>query len=82
VSVEVGKLLDAGLISLDEDKAIRLTDAGRAIAEETYEKHCYFKAFLLAAGVDEETADREACAIEHAVGGETFRKIKAVYPLP
>ena len=82
VSVAVGKLQEAGLIVLDEDKHIRLTEEGRALAELTDAKHLYLKAVLLSVGVDEETAEREACAIEHAVSGDTFQKLMTAYPLP
>ena len=81
VSVELGKLQNAGLITLDEDKAIRLTDEGRALAELTYAKHCYFRALLLSVGVDAETAEKEACALEHAISGDTFQKLQARYPV-
>lgn len=80
VSVELGKLYQEGLITLDEEKMIRLTDAGLALAEATYAKHRYFKALLTAAGVDEETAEREACAMEHAISAESFDKVRAMYP--
>ena len=80
VSVAVAKLTEEGLISIDDERAIHLTEEGLALARQTYAKHCYFKAFLRSVGVEEETAEREACAIEHAVSEETFRKMQARYP--
>ena len=80
VSVAVGKLQEEGLIELDGEKVIRLTGKGRQLAEETYAKHCYFKNFLLSVGVEEEQAEREACALEHAVSSESFAKIRQRYP--
>lgn len=82
VSVELGKLQEMGLITVDEEKMIRFTAEGRALAELTYAKHCYFRAFLLSVGVDPETAEKEACAMEHAISGETFRLMRERYPLP
>lgn len=81
VSVELGKLQEMGLITVDEEKMIRFTSEGRALAELTYAKHCYFRAFLLSVGVDQETAEKEACAMEHAISGETFRLMQEKYPL-
>ena len=81
VSVELGKLIDQGLIRFDDEKLLHLTDRGNAIAELTCEKHDFFKRYLQSAGVDEETADREACAMEHAVSDASFYKIKAYLPL-
>lgn len=81
VSVAVAKLQEDGLITLDEEKLIRFTELGRELAELTYAKHCYFRDLLLSAGVDEATAEKEACAMEHAISGESFRKIQERYPL-
>ena len=82
VSVAVGKLQEAGLIVLDEDKHIRLTDEGRRLAELTDAKHRYLKAVLISVGVEAETAEREACAIEHAVSSDTFQKLMDAFPNP
>ena len=81
VSVELSKLLAEGYISLDEDKMINLTEAGQALAELTYSKHCYFRDLLLSAGIDAELAEKEACAMEHAVSSDSFQKIRARYPI-
>lgn len=40
---------------MDEDFSLRLTDIGREVAEQTYEKHCFFTRRLIAAGVDPQT---------------------------
>ena len=82
VSVAVGKLAEEGLVTLDEDKLIHLTEAGRALAEETYAKHTYLRAFLIGLGVEEETAEKEACAMEHALSADSFRRLKERYPNP
>ena len=81
VSVAVAKLQEEGLITLDEEKMIRFTEEGRALAELTYAKHCYFRDLLLSAGIDEDTAEKEACAMEHAISSESFQKLKERYPV-
>ena len=82
VSVAVSKLVEDGLVTLDEDKLIHLTEAGRTLAEETYAKHSYFKNFLMSVGVEEEIAEREACGLEHALSAESFRRIRERWPNP
>ena len=76
VSRAVGLLKKGGFLKPDESY-LEFTEAGLKVAEKTYEKHCFFKARLMAAGVDEETAEKEACLLEHAVSEESFNKIKA-----
>ena len=80
VSVELGKLTELGLIRMDEDKMLHLTDEGFAIANSTYAKHNYLKRFLLSVGVDEAVAEKEACSMEHALSSDSFEKILARYP--
>ncbi len=81
VSVAVGKLIDAGLIVMDEEKMIHFTEEGRMLAELTLSKHNYLKSFLMRAGIDDETAEREACAMEHGLSQESFNKIRQFYPV-
>ena len=80
VSVELGKLTELGLIRMDEDKMLHLTDEGFAIADSTYAKHNYLKRFLLSVGVDEAVAEKEACSMEHALSSDSFEQILARYP--
>ena len=63
----VATLKDGGFLTMDEDFSLRLTDIGREVAEQTYEKHCFFTRRLIAAGVDPQTAEREACRMEHTI---------------
>ncbi|MBO5638392.1 MAG: metal-dependent transcriptional regulator [Oscillospiraceae bacterium] len=80
VSVELGKLAELGLIRMDEDKMLHLTDEGFALADSTYAKHVYLKRFLMSVGVDEAVAEKEACSMEHALSNDSFEKILARYP--
>ena len=81
VSVAVGKLVEEGLVVMDAEKMIRFTEKGRLLAELTLAKHNYFKQLLMNAGIEEETAEREACAMEHGISEESFEKLKVCYPL-
>ena len=77
VSVSVGKLVEAGLITMDDEKMIHFTPEGRELAELTLAKHNYLKSLLMSAGIDPDTAEREACAMEHGLSEESFEKIRA-----
>lgn len=75
----VAVLRDGGFLEMDEDHFLYLTDAGRKIAEEIYTRHRFFTERLIAAGVDPETAEADACRLEHAISSESFSKLaKAV----
>lgn len=65
-----------GFVERDEGGFIRLTDVGRELAERTYEKHCFFTEMLIEAGVDQETAEADACRMEHAISEDSFQHLK------
>ena len=75
----VAVLQEGGFLTMDEDNFLHLTDVGRGVAEKIYERHCFFTEQLIAAGVDLETAERDACRIEHVISDETFRRLKEKY---
>ena len=49
---------------------------GREVAERTYEKQCFFTEMLIEAGVDQETAEADACRMEHAISEDSFQHLK------
>ena len=55
---------------------LHLTDVGREVAEQIYEKHLFFTERLIAAGVDPKTAEQDACRIEHVISEESFQRLK------
>lgn len=77
ISHAVGVLKNGGFLTVDEDGYLHLTEDGREVAEKIYERHQFFTEQLIAVGVDRETAERDACRIEHAISEETFQKLKA-----
>ena len=77
ISHAVGGLKNGGFLTVDEDGYFHLTEDGRKVAEKIYERHQFFTEQLVAVGVDRETAERDACRIEHAISEETFQKLKA-----
>ena len=77
----VSTLKEGGFLIMDENSFLFLTDVGREVAEQTYEKHCFFTRQLVAAGVDPQTAEREACRMEHTISQRSFELLKgAVEP--
>ena len=72
----VAVLRDGGFLTMDEDHFLRLTDAGREVAEKIYERHCFFTEQLIAAGVDPRIAEADACRIEHVISTESFEHLK------
>ena len=79
VSHAVNTLKKGDYLIMDEDYFLHLTDNGREIAEKIYERHCYFSNILIAAGVDIQTAETEACQMEHAISTESFEKLRKYY---
>lgn len=76
VSRAVGLLKDNGYISFDPNGMILLTDTGKAVAEKIYERHTVLTKCLVAIGVSEEIASKDACKIEHVISDETFDILK------
>ena len=77
----VATLRDGGFLTMDEDYSLHLTNVGRDVAEQTYEKHRFFTERLIEAGVNPDTAERDACRIEHVISDESFRCLKAAAKL-
>ncbi len=76
VSRAVGLLKEGGFLK-DGDGSLEFTQAGLETAQRIYERHCFFKKQLIQAGVDEKTAEEEACRMEHALSQDSFDKIRA-----
>ena len=72
----VATLREGGFLTMDSDCFLHLTDAGREVAEQIYEKHRFFTDRLTEAGVDPETAERDACRMEHVIGQESFERLR------
>lgn len=77
VSRAMSLLRQGELIVMDNKSGyIALTEAGRKIAENIYERHRLLTALLVRLGVDEKVAAEDACKIEHDISAETFEAIK------
>ena len=77
VSRAVGLLRSGGYLDLDANGCLVLTDEGRRVAGRTYERHLFLTDFFVSIGVKKETAEKDACKIEHDLSDETFQAMKA-----
>ena len=79
VSIAMKKLKQEGLIIVEDDGGLRLTEPGKCIAQNTLEKHEYLTNFFIKIGVDPISAEDQACEIEHSINEETFQKLKEYF---
>ena len=76
VSVAMKQLREGGYIVMDKDNYISLTDTGMEIAYRIYERHKVLTRMLTMIGVDEQTAENDACKVEHDISVQTFTALK------
>lgn len=76
VSHAMKQFRENGLITMDENGFIELTQSGREIAERIYERHTLLSELLMALGVEETVAKEDACRLEHAISAESFQKLR------
>lgn len=76
VSNAVKKLEAGGMLCRDDTGALLLTDEGKIIAERVLDRHSMLKSMFVALGVSEETAEKDACGIEHILSDETLALLK------
>jgi DtxR family Mn-dependent transcriptional regulator len=76
VHTALHELENRGMITHEHYGAIILTAQGKEAYEKIKFKHDSLKRYLTdVLGVSEETADKDACAMEHIISDETFGKI-------
>ena len=76
VSRAVGILKNGNYVVVDKDGSLSLTESGKAIAEKIFERHTILSQLLVRLGVSQETANADACKLEHAISDESFEAIK------
>lgn len=75
VSYATKRLRENGYIIMDKDGLITLTERGMEIASRTLDRHHMLTSFFRSIGVDKETAEEDACKIEHDISEKTFAAI-------
>lgn len=81
ISHAVSVLRDGGFLTTDKDSFLHLTVEGREIAERIYERHRFFTQWLIEAGIDPETAEQDACRMEHTISQKSFEHIRNSYQI-
>lgn len=79
VNKAVNILKEQGHLTQEVYGNVHLTDSGRAIAIKIYDRHtilsCFLEEYL---HVSHDTAENDACKMEHILSDETFEKIKKI----
>ena len=71
-------LAEKGLVNYERYSYLTLTEEGEKIAREIGERHKTFYNFLTQIlELDHETAELDACRLEHATSQKTFEKMKS-----
>ena len=76
VSRAVKELSKKKCLLKKDDGTLSLTEQGRQIAQQIYEKHQFFTKQLLEAGVPRDIAVQDACRLEHVISETSFNKLK------
>lgn len=76
VSRAVNLLAKKGLIEMDQNGGIVLTERGQRKAEDVYEKHRVFTEVFMHMGADKALAEENACRVEHVISDDLFEILK------
>ena len=76
ISVAMKNLRLNGYINVDESGFITLTDSGMEIASNIYDRHLILRKWLEFLGISPETAEQDACKIEHTLSKETYTALR------
>ena len=75
VNKAVTALKEKGFVNQQRYGDITLTEDGVSYASKVLDRHNFLTKFLSQAlGIDPETAEKEACQMEHAISDESFEK--------
>ncbi|MFW5913127.1 MAG: metal-dependent transcriptional regulator [Candidatus Hadarchaeota archaeon] len=70
------KLREKDLINYEKYGKITLTPTGKRMGEKISQRHEDLVSFLKFLGVDEDSAQLDACKVEHVVGQNTMEKLR------
>ena len=66
-------LREEGLVTIAEDGQVKLTKSGQKTAMDIYDRHTLIRDFFRnELGVNDITAQKDACKVEHVIGEETY----------
>lgn len=64
------------LVVQEPYSSISLTEKGRRVAHQVFDRHRLLRSFLIKLGVSRRIADRDACLMEHILSAETLERIR------
>ena len=76
ISVAMKNLKTRRYITMSEEGYILLTNEGRKLAENIYERHTLLTDWLVHLGVDPRIAASDACKMEHDITLESYEAMK------
>ena len=76
VSNKVKHLIKEGFITMDGSYCIELTEKGLAVARSTLDRNRTIRELLTGLGVDEKTAEADACEMEHSISTKSMDAMK------
>ena len=71
------ELKKKGFVVQEPYGALELTSEGEREADQILSRHNLLKEFLMVLGVAAETAEKDACSMEHFLSAETLGRIEA-----
>lgn len=78
VSVALREMEASGLITVHLSRSVELTEEGVRIAREITERYDAMYGLLTDLGVDEQTARRDACKMEHGISRDSLKALTAL----
>ncbi len=69
------KLSEMGYVKYEPYHGVSLTAKGKKIAKDLMQRHKTLAQFLTILGIDKETAESDACKIEHHVTSKTMKRL-------
>lgn len=76
VSVAVRRLENKGLLYTDEHMFLFLTEEGKKVGKDTFDKFDFLEQSLVNLGIDRMTAMKDAHKMEHDLSDETFNALR------
>lgn len=78
VSRAVKILKNDGYIEVERTGNLLLTKEGEKLAKKIYDRHTTLTSYLESIGIDPQTAEEDACRIEHVISDRSFNVIKKI----
>ena len=78
VSRAVKILKNDGYIEVERTGNLLLTKEGEKLAKKIYDRHTTLTSYLESIGIDPQTAEEDACRIEHVISDKSFNIIKKI----